>query len=84
MFAGRAVLAGIVRPSINAVELNDQAAAPTLACKLGDTAHISGLAIWLARQSGAGERLPAWLLKVAIERGVNHSFSALGRCRSRS
>jgi hypothetical protein len=54
------------------VELNDQPAPPTLARKLGDTAHVSGLAIRLARQSGAGERLPEWLLKVAIERGAKH------------
>lgn len=54
------------------MELNDQPSAPTLAHKLGDTAHVSGLAIHLARQSGAGERLPEWLLKVAIERGAKH------------
>lgn len=54
------------------VELKDQSGAPTLARKLGDTAHVSGLAIRLARQSGAGERLPEWLLKVAIERGAKH------------
>ena len=35
-------------------------------------AHVSGLAIRLARVSGAGERLPDWLLKVAIERGAKH------------
>lgn len=45
---------------------------PTLARRLGDTAHISGLAIRLARLSGAGDRLPEWLLKVAIERGARH------------
>ena len=54
------------------VELKDQAAAPTLASKLGDTAHVSGLAIRLARVSGAGERVAEWLLKVAIARGANH------------
>jgi hypothetical protein len=54
------------------VELNEQSSAPTLARKLGDTVHVSGLAIRLARQSGAGERLPEWLLKVAIERGAKH------------
>ena len=54
------------------MELKEQSAAPTLAHKLGDTAHVSGLAIRLARQSGAGERLPEWLLKVAIERGAKH------------
>jgi hypothetical protein len=54
------------------MELKDQSAAPTLAYRLGDTAHVSGLAIRLARQSGAGERLPEWLLKIAIERGAKH------------
>jgi hypothetical protein len=50
------------------VELKDQPFASTLARKLGDTAHVSGLAICLARVSGAGERLPEWLLKVAARR----------------
>lgn len=54
------------------MELKEQQVAPTLARRLGDTAHISGLAIWLARLSGAGERLPDWLLKVAVERGATH------------
>ena len=54
------------------MELKDQPLAPTLAHKLGDTAHVSGLAIHLARQSAAGVRLPEWLLKVAVERGAKH------------
>jgi hypothetical protein len=54
------------------MELKEQPCTPTLASKLGDTAHVSGLAIRLARQSGAGERLPEWLLKVAIGRGATH------------
>jgi hypothetical protein len=54
------------------VELKEQPLSPTLAQKLGDTAHVSGLAIHLARVSGAGKRLPEWLLKVAIERGAKH------------
>ncbi|KAF0178931.1 MAG: hypothetical protein FD161_1690 [Limisphaerales bacterium] len=54
------------------VELKDQATTPTLAHKLDDTVHVSGLAIRLARESGAGKRLPEWLLKVAIARGANH------------
>jgi len=54
------------------VELKEQQAAPTLARRLGDTAHVSGLAVWLARLSGSGERLPEWLLKVAVERGARH------------
>jgi hypothetical protein len=54
------------------MELKEQAPANTLARCLGDTAHVSGLAIRLARVSGAGERLPEWLLKVAVERGAKH------------
>lgn len=54
------------------MELKDQAITPTLAQKLGDTAHVSGLAIRLARESGADERVPEWLLKVAVERGARH------------
>jgi hypothetical protein len=54
------------------VELKEQAVEPTLARKLGDTAHVSGLAIRLARMSGAGKRLPEWLLKTAVERGAKH------------
>ena len=54
------------------MELKEQSFAPTLAHKLGDTAHVSGLAIQLARQSGAGEHLPEWLLKVAVQRGAKH------------
>jgi hypothetical protein len=54
------------------MELKDQAPATTLARKLGDTAHVSGLAIRLARLSGAGDRLPEWLLKTAVERGASH------------
>jgi hypothetical protein len=54
------------------MELKEQTPATTLARKLGDTAHVSGLAIRLARDSGAGDRLPEWLLKVAVERGASH------------
>ena len=54
------------------MELKEQAPSTTLARQLGDSAHISGLAIQLARSSGAGERLPEWLLKVAVERGATH------------
>ena len=61
-----------MRVTFYAVELKEQPFAPTLAHKLGDTAHVSGLAIRLAQQSGAGQRLPEWLLKVAIERGAKH------------
>ena len=54
------------------MELKDQPAPPTLARELGDTAHVSDLAIRLARLSGAGARLPEWLLKTAVERGAKH------------
>lgn len=54
------------------MELNEPPPVTTLARKLGDTAHVSGLAIRLARLSGAGDRLPEWLLKVAVERGAAH------------
>ena len=54
------------------MELKEQPYTPTLASRLGEVPHVSGLAIRLARQSGAGERLPEWLLKVAIERGAKH------------
>jgi hypothetical protein len=54
------------------MELKDQAPTTTLARKLGDTAHVSGLAIRLTRLSRAGDRLPEWLLKVAVERGAKH------------
>jgi hypothetical protein len=54
------------------MELKEQPYTPTLASNLGEVPHVSGLAIRLARLSGAGERLPDWLLKVAIERGASH------------
>jgi hypothetical protein len=54
------------------MELKEQALETTLARKLGDTAHVSGLAIRLARLSGARDRLPDWLLKTAVERGAKH------------
>ena len=54
------------------MELKDQTAPATLARRLGDTAHVSGLAIRLARSTGAGDRLPEWLLKVAVGRGAKH------------
>ncbi len=54
------------------MELNERAPATTLARRLGDTAHVSGLAIRLQRLSGAGDRLPEWLLKIAVERGAKH------------
>jgi hypothetical protein len=54
------------------MELKEQSYTPTLASNLGEVPHVSGLAIRLARLSGAGERLPEWLLKVAVERGASH------------
>ena len=54
------------------MELKEQPFALTLAAKLGDTPHVSGLAFRLARLSGAGQRWPEWLLKAAIERGARH------------
>jgi hypothetical protein len=54
------------------VELKEPVSEPTLARKLGETPHVSGLAIRLARLSKAGERLPEWLLKAAVARGAKH------------
>ncbi|MCC6821275.1 MAG: hypothetical protein IT579_11140 [Verrucomicrobia subdivision 3 bacterium] len=54
------------------MELNEQSATPTLAHKLGDVPHVSGLLRRIAQLGGAGERVAEWLLKVAIARGANH------------
>ena len=54
------------------MELKEQAPAGTLNHTLGDTAPVSGLAIRLARMTGAEARLPEWLLKTAVERGAKH------------
>ena len=54
------------------VEPKNEPSAPTLARKLGDTPHVSGLAIRLARVSGAGKWLSEWLFKVAVARGATH------------
>jgi hypothetical protein len=54
------------------VHFQEESSAPTLAAKLGEIPHVSGLGLRLARLSGAGERLPEWLLKVAVERGASH------------
>ncbi|MEI2723456.1 MAG: hypothetical protein V9H26_07895 [Verrucomicrobiota bacterium] len=54
------------------MELKDHPFAPTLAYKLGDVPHVSGLLRRIAQLSGAGERVAEWLLKVAIARGANH------------
>lgn len=54
------------------MELKEQPPVATLARKLATPAHVSGLAIRLARSSGAAKRLPEWLLKAAVERGARH------------
>ena len=54
------------------MKLHEESASPSLAYKLGDVAHVSGLAIRLARLSGAHERLPEWLMRVAVQRGARH------------
>lgn len=54
------------------MELKGQSFAPTLAHKLGDVPHVSGLLRRIAQLRGAGERVTDWLLKVAVERGANH------------
>jgi hypothetical protein len=55
-----------------AMELKEKSSAPTLAHKLGDVPHVSGLLRRIAQLSSAGERVADWLLMVAIERGANH------------
>ena len=54
------------------MELKDQPFAPTLAHKLGEVPHVSGLLRRIAQLSGTGERVTDWLLKAAVERGANH------------
>jgi hypothetical protein len=54
------------------VDLKDQPCASTLASKLGDVPHVSGLLRRLSMLSGAGEHVSDWLLKVAVLRGASH------------
>lgn len=54
------------------MELKEQPFAATLARRLGDVPHVSGLLRRLARTSGAYDRIADWLLKVAVERGAHH------------
>jgi hypothetical protein len=54
------------------MELNEQANQLTLARKMGDVPHVSGLLRRVARTSGAGDRVVDWLLKVAAQRGADH------------
>lgn len=65
-------LAPATRVTLFAVELKEQPIRPTLARKLGDVPHVSGLLRRIAQLSGAVERVADWLLKVAIARGANH------------
>lgn len=58
--------------TLRSVELKEQPAPPSLGQKLGDATHVSGLALRLARESGANQRLPEWLFKVAVARGAKH------------
>ncbi len=57
---------------MTSMELKEQPFAPTLAHRLGEVPHVSGLLRRIAQLSGAGERVADWLLKVAVERGANH------------
>jgi hypothetical protein len=54
------------------MELSEQANQQTLARKMGDVPHVSGLLRRVARTSGAGDRVVDWLLKCAVERGASH------------
>ena len=54
------------------MELKEQPFAPTLARRLGDVPHVSGLLRRLAQASGAADRISEWLLKAAVQRGAYH------------
>jgi hypothetical protein len=54
------------------MELKEQPPVATLAHRLGDVPHVSGLLRRLAGASGAGDRIAEWLLKIAVERGATH------------
>ncbi|HXG47037.1 MAG TPA: hypothetical protein VNO52_05385 [Methylomirabilota bacterium] len=54
------------------MELKEQPLATTLARRLGDVPHVSGLLRRIARISGADDRVTNWLLKVAVQRGARH------------
>lgn len=54
------------------MELKEQPATPTLARKLGDVPHVSGLLRPVAQTSGAGDRVMDWPLKVAVQRGADY------------
>mgnify|MGYP000117908772 CR=1 FL=1 len=54
------------------MELKEQPFAPTLARRLGEVPHVSGLLRRLTQISGAEERIGDWLFKMAVERGARH------------
>src|SRR6266550_3571677 len=54
------------------MKFHEEPTVPNLASKLGDVAHVSGLAIRLAKLSGACERLSEWLMFAAVKRGAKH------------
>lgn len=54
------------------MDLKEQPFTPTLASRLGDVPHVSGLLHCLAQTSGAGSHVADWLLKVAVQRGAHH------------
>jgi hypothetical protein len=54
------------------VELKEQTVQDTLARRLGEVPHVSGLLKRLAQRSGAGARVAEWLFQVAVLRGARH------------
>ena len=61
-----------VADTFPSMELKEQPVVTTLARRLGDVPHVSGLLVRLARVSGAGDDIAEWLFKVAVERGARH------------
>lgn len=58
--------------TIQLMELKERPEPLTLARKLGDVPHVSGLLRRLARVSGAHASVADWLLKAAVQRGADH------------
>ncbi|MEW6305288.1 MAG: hypothetical protein AB1705_17570 [Verrucomicrobiota bacterium] len=54
------------------MQIQERAAPLTLARRLGDTTHESGLLRRVRAMSGAPERAGEWLLKCAVQRGATH------------
>jgi hypothetical protein len=54
------------------MELKEQQPVSTLSSRLGEVPHVSGLLRRIAKESGAGDRVNHWLVKVAVERGAEH------------